>query len=180
MVRTAFTRWIYAPPVSGWPTLLLVLTAIWVPSVIRFSLNGIVTGCEFTPYLPFVLICAVLLPWWAAALVAVASVGVLGGLFGGSPAFQMSCFQPAAVIFIASSAVMIGVALLFRQALGGLQRRGDDSSSGIIFSVEKGDVWANWHGVGTPVRLGTQRKVALMMKDFLARREAADAEGEGR
>ena len=178
MVRTALTRWLYAPNVTGWVALIFGLVAVWVPSVIRLAVNGVVTGCEFTPYLPFVLICAIMLPWWAGALVAFASVAVLGGLFGGSPAFQMSCFEPAAAIFLASSALMIGVAILVREAIGGLQRRGDDSSNGIIFSVEKGDVWASWHGLGAPVRLGSQRKVALMMEDFLANEESGHRESE--
>ena len=61
MVRTALTRWLYAPPVTGWVALIFGLVAVWVPSVIRLAVNGVVTGCEFTPYLPFVLICAIIL-----------------------------------------------------------------------------------------------------------------------
>lgn len=175
MVRFALTRWFHAPPMRGWPALVFALAALWLPTMLRLAVRGVVTGCEFTPYLPFVLLSAILLPWWQAGAVALASVAVLGGLFGGAPAFQMSCFEPAVAIFLASSAVMIGVAMLFRQTLRAMQRRGDASSGGIIFSVEKGEVWASWNGMGAPVRLGSQRKVSLMMEDFLAKEESVES-----
>lgn len=166
MVRAALSRWLYAPPVSGWPALVVGLIAIWVPTVVRLALNGVVTGCEFTPYLPFVLVCAILLRWWQAGAMALASVAILGGLFSGSTA-HMACFVPAASIFLASSAVIIGVVILARWGMNQV-RTTDDSSAGVVFSVDKGDVWASWRGQGAPVRLGPQGKVAHMMLDFLA------------
>jgi hypothetical protein len=145
------------------------MVGVWIPTMVRLAMNGAVTGCEFTPYLPFVLISAVLLRWWKAALVALASVAVLGGLIGGSPAFELSCFVPAAGAFLASSAVMIGFVKLVRRAAAAEKRR--DVTSGLIFSVEQGDVWASWHGQGAPVRLGSQRAVSETMEDFLAQGE---------
>jgi hypothetical protein len=170
MIRAGFERWVQAPLVTGWAALFCGMIAVWIPTMIRLAMNGAVTGCEFTPYLPFVLISAVLLRWWKAALVALASVAVLGGLFGGSPAFELSCFMPAAAMFLASSAVMIGFAMLVRRAMAADRRRG--ATSGLIFSVEQGDVWASWHGQGAPVRLGSQRAVAETMEDFLAQGES--------
>jgi len=135
---------------------------------------GVVTGCEFTPYLPFVLLSAILLRWWQAAAVAVTSVAIMGGLFQGSLMHPMSCFLPAAGMFLTSSAAMIGMAVLVRRLFRALQNPGaDESEGGIVFSLEQGLVWASWYGQGAPVRLGTRRKVAHMMEDFLAQEELA-------
>jgi hypothetical protein len=82
----------------------------------------------------------------------------------------MSCFVPAAGIFLASSAIMIAVAILARWAIVQV-RRPDDSAGGVVFSLDKGDVWASWNGQGMPVRLASQRRVAHMMLDFLARQK---------
>jgi hypothetical protein len=172
MFRVALARWLQAPPVTGWLALAVGLAAIWIPTVVRLAVTGVVTGCEFTPFLPFVLICAILLRWWQASAVALASVATLGGVFGGSPAFQLSCFMPATGIFLASSALMIAVAVLVRLGVKALQTRGaNEASGGIVFSVESGDVWASWHGQGAPVRLGSRRRVAETMEDFLSQAE---------
>jgi hypothetical protein len=52
------------------------MIAVWIPTMIRLAMNGAVTGCEFTPYLPFVLIAAILLPGLPAILVALAAVPI--------------------------------------------------------------------------------------------------------
>jgi hypothetical protein len=172
MIRAGIARWVQAPLVTGWSALLCGMVAVWIPTMVRLAMNGTVTGCEFTPYLPFVLISAVVLRWWKAALVALASVAVLAGLFESSPAFQMSCLMPAAGMFLASSTVMIGFPMMVRRAMATQVRRTDGTTSGLIFSVEQGDVWASWHGQGAPVRLGSQRAVYETMEDFLAQGEA--------
>ena len=69
---------------KGWLALACGMAAVWLPTVVRAAVNGVVTGCEFTPYIPFVLICAILLRWWQAAIVALVSVAILGGMFEGS------------------------------------------------------------------------------------------------
>jgi hypothetical protein len=169
MIRAGLIRWLKAPPVTGWSALMCAVGAVALPTAIRMAISGAVTGCEFTPYLPFVLLCAILLRWWKAAAVALASVAMLGGLLGGSPAVELPCFVPAAGIFLAASAMMIGFASLVRREIAAIcGRRTDDPAGGIVFSLEKGEVWASWYGHGRPVRLGTQRKVAEMMEDFLA------------
>ncbi|HWL75611.1 MAG TPA: hypothetical protein VNQ74_17220, partial [Burkholderiaceae bacterium] len=68
---------------SGWLALLCGIGAVAVPTIVRVAVNGVVTGCEFTPYLPFVLLSAIFLGWKQAIAVALASVAVLGGLFFG-------------------------------------------------------------------------------------------------
>jgi hypothetical protein len=172
MVRAELIRWLQGRRLAGWQALICMLLAVWIPSIIRLAANGAVTGCEFTPYLPFVLICAIMLRWWQAAIVALLSVATVGGLFGGSPAFAFSCFMPAAGIFLASSASMIAIAQGIRLAFSAMQKRGaDESLGGIVFSLEKGEVWASWYGNGPPVLLGSQFKVSEMMQDFLKQEE---------
>jgi hypothetical protein len=142
--------------------------------VVRAAVSGVVQGCEFTPYLPFVLAAAILLRWWQAGLVAAACVATLGGLFVGpsNESLTSACFVSGAGIFLAGSAMMIGMVMFVRRAIATPQNRGfDESSGGIVFSLEDGEVWASWYGQGAPVRLGPQRKVAEMMEDFLAQVE---------
>jgi hypothetical protein len=171
----ALNRWLSGPPVTGWLAFFVALAAVWIPTVIRLAVNGSVTGCEFTPYLPFVLLSAIMLRWWVAATVAVAAVAVMGGAFGGLPAHATACFEDSATIFLASSAAMIGIALLVRRTVAALQKRGsDESAGGIIFSLEKGQVWASWYGQGAPMLLGSQRRVSEMMRDFLKQEELAE------
>jgi len=174
MLRAGLVRWLHAPPFVGWQALVCGLFAIWIPTIVRAEVKGVLTGCEFTPYLPFVLICAILLRWWQAGAVALGSVAIMGGLFGGADNFMLPCFTSAAGIFLGSSAVMIGVPVGLRYLVAAMEKRGVDKSlGGIVFSLEKGQVWASWYGQGPPVLLGSQRKVGEMMKDFLAQEELA-------
>lgn len=174
MLRAGLVRWLHEPPLVGWQAFICGLFAIWVPTIVRAEVNGVLTGCEFTPYLPFVLVCAILLRWWQAGVVALGSVAIMGGLFSGSHNFMLPCFMSAAGLFIGSSAVMIGVPVGLRYLVAVMEKRGvDESLGGIVFSLEKGQVWASWYGQGPPVLLGSQRKVGEMMKDFLAQEELA-------
>jgi hypothetical protein len=164
MIRAGLTRLLQEPPVSGGPALICAFLAIGVPTGVREAVNGVVTGCEFTPYLPFVLLSAILLRWWKAGTVALASIAIMGGLFEGGQVRNAPCFLPAAGIFLASSAVMIGIAVLVRRAINAVQSQAtEEPSGGVVLSVEQGDVWASWYGHGRPVRLGSRRKVAEMM-----------------
>jgi hypothetical protein len=173
MIQGGFARWLQEPPVKGWLAIVCAMIALWLPTTVRAAVNGVVTGCEFTPYLPFVLICAILLRWWWAAIVALASVAILGGMFQGSMPRVMPCFIPAAAMFLGAAAVMIGVMVLIRGAVRSTAgRAAAEPSSGLHFSLDRGEVWASWHGAGRPVRLGAQRSVSKKMEDFL--RESGD------
>lgn len=173
MLRAGLTRWLQAPPLSGAVALLCAVVAVEIPTLIRAAVSGVVTGCEFTPYLPFVLMAAILVPWRHAALVALLSVATLGGLFIGKPVEMLdSCFVSSAGMFLGSSAAMIGTIVLIRRLVAAMQARGaDETEGGIVFSLDRGQVWASWYGQGPPVLLGSQRKVAEMMKDFLAQEQ---------
>jgi hypothetical protein len=161
-------RWLQAPSLRGWQALLCIVVAVGLPTAVRGAVDGVVTGCEFTPYLPFVLGSAVLLRWWHAALVPLLAVAVMGGLLNAGP-MPLPCFESSAAIFLVSSAAMIGAAILIRRVIMAIRVRGsDESAGGIVFSLEKGQVWASWYGHGAPVLLGSQRKVSEMMSDYLA------------
>ena len=172
MVRAGWARWLQAPSLSGRSALLCAALALGIPTLMRLAVGESVTGCEFTPYLPFVLVCALAMRWWQAAGIALASGGIMGGFVGGPAAHEMDCFLPAATLFLVSSALMIIFAVMVRRLISAIHNRGaDESEGGIVFSLEKGEVWASWYGQGPPVRLGSQRKVSEMMQDFLAQVE---------
>jgi hypothetical protein len=173
MFRASLNRWIRAPLISGWLALLCGIGAVAVPSIVRVAVNGVVTGCEFTPYLPFVLISAIFLGWKQAVAVALASVAVLGGVFFGSPhaLYAAPCFQTSAGIFLMSSALMLAIVAFVRGVVASLLGDPDARSGGAIFSLEQGEVWLSRHGQGPPVCLGSQGRVSEMMKDFLAQEE---------
>ena len=174
MLRDGFNRWLRAPLLTGHRAISCAILALALPTLVRAAVNGVVTGCEFTPYLPFVFLCAVMLRWWQAGAVALASVAILGDVFGGPPRHMLAlpCFLPSAGIFLAASAGMIAIAVLVRQVIATMQKP-DDSSGGIVFSLEKGEVWASWYGHGQPVRLGSRHTVANMMDDFLKQEQLA-------
>src|SRR6478736_8099584 len=135
------TRWLALTPLTGWLALSCAFGAVALPTLFRGAINGVVTGCEFTPYLPFVLIAAIMLRSWQAVLVALASVAIMGGVFQGSLLHPMPCFIPAAAMFIGSSVVMIGLAILARCVM---QSRGaSESTGGVVFSLDRGQVWAS-------------------------------------
>lgn len=173
MIRTGVTRWLQATPLTGGRAVLAGIAAIALPTAIRAAVDGVVTGCEFTPYLPFVLLSAMLMRWWQAGAVAIAAVVILGGLFT-APLHDIACFMSGAGIFLASSAMMIGLVILVRRLVAALEARGvDDGSDEIVFSLEEGEVWASWYGDGAPLRLGPRQKVTRLMRDFLAQEEVA-------
>jgi hypothetical protein len=172
MMRTALIHWLQAPVFSGWAAIAGGIAIVSIPTGVREIFDGVVTGCEFTPYLPFVFLAAILLGWWQAGTVALASVAILGGLFEGPLHFQLPCFLSAAGMFLAGSMALIGAVVLIRRAIAVLTRRGvDESAGGIVFSLDKGRVWASWYGQDVPILLGSQRKVAEMMQDFLTQAE---------
>ena len=171
-MKSAVGRLLEAPLFSGPSAILAGIVAVGIPTSIRGALYGVVTGCEFTPYLPFVLLPAIFLGWRAAVLVVIASIAILGGLFSSGAVHEhmtQACFLSAAGVFLGSSAVIIGTVAGIRYVLANLvDRSPDDGADGIIFSLDKGQVWASWNGSSAPVRLGSKKRVGLMMEDYLA------------
>ena len=145
MVRASLVQWLHEPPVTGRLALLCGIVAVGLATAIRWAVDGVVHGCEFTPYLPFVLASALLLRWWQAAIVALASVAIMGVVFMQPTNEHLAspCFLSSAGIFLASSAAMIGVVALIRHVFLSIQKRGaDETAGGIVFSLDKGQVWA--------------------------------------
>jgi len=175
MIPTRLTRWLKAPFVTGRLALLCGIAAVALPTIIRVAVNGAVTGCEFTPYLPFVLLSAILLGWWQAGAVTLASAAVFSGLFVIPPNdfFERTCAMSSVAIFLAASAMIIGIVFLVRRAIAVILSHPDEGSGGVIFSLEEGQVWASWYGQGPPVCLGSQKRVGKMMEDFLAQEALA-------
>ena len=44
----------------------------------------------------------------------------------------------------------------------------DRTAKGIVFSLERGQVWASWEQQEDSVHLGSEEEVVPMMEDFLA------------
>ena len=180
MIRPVITQWIHGSTLSGRLALLFAIAVLALPTALRASVSGAVTGCEFTPYLPFVLLAALVLRWWQAALVPLACVAILGGLFV-RPIEDFECFTSSAAVFLVSSAAMIGAVALIRGAVAAIRQRGADGARDeIVFSLDNGQVWASWYGEGAPLRLGSQEKVTRMMEDFLAQAEVGKRLTKGR
>lgn len=170
-------RWLLASNVKGLPALMLIVSAIVVPTIVRAAVNDYVMGCEFTPFLPFVLLTAMVLGWWQASLVTLASIAIVGGLFAGPihHFFDEQCSVSATGVFLGASAlIMLVVALAKQIFIRSKSRVADESAGGIVFSLEQDQVWASWYGSGPPMRLGSRNRVGAMMKDFLAQEELAD------
>ena len=170
MIRASIMRWLQAPPLSGPLSVLCGFYLVALPTGIRWLIDSVVSGCELTAYLPFVLIAALLMKPWHAGAVGFASLGLFGAFIMKEPSQHLAsqCFLSSAGIFLASSAAMIGVVNLIRRVFAAMQNRGaDESPGGIVFSLERGQVWASWYGQGPPVLLGSQKKVSGMMDDFL-------------
>lgn len=174
MIRAGLIQWLQGSPLTGRLAFLCGIVAVACGTTIRAVIDSAVTGCEFTPYLLFVLVSAILLRWWQASLVALASVPILGGLFIGPPdvLLQSHCFLSSSGIFLVASTAMIGLVSLVRRLMLSIYAPGaDESAGGVVFSLEDGEVWASWYGQGPPVLLGSISKVTAMMKDFLAQVE---------
>ncbi|MGZ8347251.1 MAG: DUF4118 domain-containing protein [Allosphingosinicella sp.] len=166
-----FKKWLRTPPLTGGRAIVAAVAAVALPTLIRESVDGVVSGVGFTPYLPFVLLSAVLAGWRHATLVALVSATIADLLFVG-PAYQL-LEGPSDVFgfitFLVSSALIIVLVQVFRSLAEDWSR--PDSAGGIIFSVEGGHAWASWSDAGSVVRLGAQDEVAEMMQDFLAQLE---------
>lgn len=168
------SNWFLAPPVTGNRAHFWSVIAVALPTLIRASVQGPVTGIPLEPYVPFVLLAAIALNWRHASAVALASALV------GSIMFIEPRFVPFAgpTDWFAIAAFLIGAAMIikFVHSLKGVVVEAPGSSAakrrnGIVFSCENGDAWASWQGHRCTVRLGTQDEVAEMMEDYLAQRE---------
>jgi hypothetical protein len=175
MVRTRIsTRWLLEPPITGAWAHLCAIALLAIPTLVRLSVDGIVSGSAFGPYVPFVVLSALLLGWRHAVVVTVAAAALADLMFltpnrlldGVSDLFGIS-------LFLISSALIIGVIQAVRSIREDKSEppQFEGEPDGIIFSLEGGQAWASWSGAAQPVRLGAEQEVAGMMEEFLAQLE---------
>jgi hypothetical protein len=162
-----------APSIRGFPAILCVLLTAGVPSAIRASVDGFVSGCELTIYLPFVLLAAIFMGWKYAAATAVASVAFAEFVvMGPHHSFLSSaCSIYSLSVFTAVSTVMIALVYGLRRLVRSRLAKIGSSEGDIVFSLENGQAWASWYGQASPVQLGPHEEVAEMMQDFIAQLE---------
>jgi len=175
MIRSAFpATLLVAPPFAGPSATLLSVAAVAVPTGILSLNHALPAGACCTTYFPFVLLTALLLGPIHASAVAIGSAGLADALFMGPrfKLFESPMDEFGDIASLVSFALMICVICLFRSLLAQHNRRQISmSSSGVIFSLEKGVAWARLPGAAGPVRLGPEAEVAGMMQDFLAQLE---------
>lgn len=175
MISDRFTRLMLAPPASGWKALSYGVLLVALPTAIRLALSPFIDRLPFFPYVPFVILAAILLEWKYAAAVAFACWVVADLLFI-QPLYQVG-FGPyqltGFLIFFMSAALVIGTAEAARRVVENSLRptRPQGLATPVIFSLEGGLAWASWQGSHSWVRLGPQEEVAEMMRDFLAQLE---------
>lgn len=161
---------------GGWALFWAVAAAV-IPTLIRYSFDGIVTGCGAITYVPFIFLSALFLGWRFAVPVAIASGYFADALFMGHDYLLLE--GPTDIYgmtaFLAGSGLMIAAVEAVRSELqkmpGPAGNR--DRTAGIVFSLEDGQAFASWYGNPSAIRLGSQEEVAEMMEDFLAQLELA-------
>ena len=177
MSRAELMKRLMMPSVMGTRAVGLVILCIAIPTLIRAAVDGFVTGCEFSVYLPFVLVAAIFMEWRYAAIVALSSVGLADYLFmTHSSFFSGPCDVYVVGVFLTISTLIIGLIQGIRAKFAGMisTDRSEFASGQVVFSLENNQAWAGWHGRKTMVQLGTKDDVAEMMEDFLAQLELAE------
>ena len=177
MSRAELIRQMLAPSVTGARAIGLIILCIAIPTLIRAAVDGFVTGCEFSVFLPFVLVAAIFMEWRYAAIVALGSVGLADYLFmTHATFFSGPCDVYVTGVFLTISTLIIGLVQGVRTRFAGIisTDRSAFASGQVVFSLENNQAWAGWHGHRTMVQLGSKDDVAEMMEDFLAQLDLAE------
>ena len=173
MTRDSLSALLLAPSIMGARATFYTAVAIGVPTAIRVAVDGFVSGCELTIYLPFVLISAVFMGSRHAAATALISVALAETVIMGPhhSIFGSACSVYSISVFFIGSAVLIAFVQGLRRLIALRLERLGSSERGIVFSSEDGQARASWYGQLSSVQLGPQEEVAEMMKDFLTQLE---------
>ena len=172
----SLSRLLLAPPATGMRALFYVVALVVIPTVIRLLLGSIIIDrLPFFPYIPFVIVGAMVLDWEYAAGAALVSWIVADLVFIG-PRYHLSFGAYELVgftIFLLSTALIIAMSKAVRVIVENSLRptRPEAFSAPVVFSLEGGQAWASWYGSHSWIRLGPEEEVAEMMRDFLAQRE---------
>ena len=140
MGRTRFLRrLLLAPPLSGALAIACTIALIGLPTLIRYSVKGMVMGVECLTYCPFVLLSAILMGWRYTAVVAVGSALICDYLFIGAPhqLFESDADFFGIGVFLSYCLLIIGAVQGVRMLVPQFPRRADPNEvlSGIIFSL---------------------------------------------
>ena len=134
--------WLAAPPIRGIRALILAAFLVAIPTLIRAAVDGIVSGCEFTVFLPFVMIAAILMEWRYAAAVALACVGLADFLFMAPPHsfLEGPCDTYVVGVYLSASALMIVTVGIIRRLVASSFSPGDleNRRGRVVFSLEDG------------------------------------------
>lgn len=169
------SRLLLAPPAAGMRALLYCIVLIAIPTAIRLLLGLVIDRLPFFPYIPFVIVGAIVLNWKYAAANALGSWIVADLLFL-EPRYEINFSAYALIgltIFIVSAALIIALAAAVRVVVENSLRptHPDEFTTPVVFSREGGQAWASWYGSHSWVRLGPEDAVADMMRDYLAQIE---------
>jgi hypothetical protein len=182
LTRTALQRsWFVLPPLRGKWAIGWGLLSLPAAALIRSSMDcpdAIGECC--TPFFVLVLLTAILLGFLPAVATAIGSAAVSLLLY--SPTASAMPMQMAVhsdgefwgmALFFFYCAIIIGAVEFARRSFARYSRiyNPQESSSGVIFSLEDGQAWASWPGSPSPVRLGPEHEVTVMMHDFIAQVE---------
>src|SRR5690348_9836623 len=144
-VFTTLKGWLEKPLITGRHAFVCSIAALVIPTMIRCTVDSEISGVAFSPYIPFVLLTAVLLGWKYATGVALASA-IIADLLFIDPRFEPLAGPTDAfgiLIFLVSAALIIFVMQAARLAIG-TQRTPvlcGNARTGLIFSLEKGQAW---------------------------------------
>ena len=113
---------------------------------IRCLVDSAISGVALSPYLPFVVMAALLIGWRPAVATALASAAVADMLFidpryvpmaGPTDLFAIAVFLVCAALIIV---IVPSARVIVENCPGPLPR--EHKATGIIFSLEKGQAWA--------------------------------------
>ena len=110
MTRDHLTNLLLAPSIKGGPAALGVILSAGVPSLIRTAVDGFVSGCELTIYLPFVLLAVIFMGWkHAVATVMLSALLAETVVLGSHHSVLSACSIYSLSVFLSASAVMIAL-----------------------------------------------------------------------
>ena len=164
-------KWLVVTPVAGKQAFAIGVAAVALPTLYCLSLDSMVMGIGYCPYLPFILLAAVLLGWKQATGIAIVAVVVADALFIG-PRYQLieqSTDMLGDFGFLVASATIIGLVHAIRTAMEDLV--GPTVGNGLFFSLKDGQAWASWPTAGFNLRLGPPDEIVEAMRDFIAQFE---------
>ena len=160
------------PPLTGGRALLFGTAALTAPTLMHFVVDGSGRALAFVAYFPSVVLAALVMRSWQAALFAVACACASDWFFlEQTDHLTFSANDVLGIpIFLAASALIIAVVRAMRGFIERIHSP-NASPSKLIFSEEKQQAWVHFDNDRPSVRLGPHEEVAEMMEDYIAQVE---------